>query len=254
VNIFEQTLLWAGLFAYVKNKKMIFAVIVCLAACFKLTPLFFLILLMIPPVDRKALLMSALLVSAFIFINYLFWPELIPEFLRRLTGHGLSIIPEDISLRACMAVCFQKIGTITSFNIPPFFVNLLWIFLGFVAVAGTYIAERRMGFSENFDSRMRNIFLCAILYIMCLPRLYVFQMISAIPASLFFVSTTSSNQRKIVLLLWLLLGSFGTWNNFLPIFYRLAPVVQHFLPTLMLTGLWFVAVFVPAEEKIPISS
>ncbi|MDX1709361.1 MAG: glycosyltransferase family 87 protein, partial [Desulfobacterales bacterium] len=67
INLIEQILLWLAFFVYLKRKLVLFCVFVLLAASFKMTPIFFLVLLLICDHEKKY---AYLVAAGSIFLAY----------------------------------------------------------------------------------------------------------------------------------------------------------------------------------------
>ena len=84
INLVEQILLWTAFFFYLKKRLALFCVFVLLAASFKMTPIFFLVLLLLCDHEKKyAYFVGAgLIFLAYLLIQYLILPDMFVGFIR----------------------------------------------------------------------------------------------------------------------------------------------------------------------------
>lgn len=88
INILEQGLLWLGFYFFLKNRLYPFCAFLLLASAFKLTPLFFLILLLTTNSRKKYWLFLSSVGTFLIYmlLQYLLWPDLFLAFLGAARG------------------------------------------------------------------------------------------------------------------------------------------------------------------------
>ena len=94
INLIEQILLWAAFFFYLKRRLALFCVFALLAASFKMTPIFFLVLLLLCDHEKKyAYLVGAgSIFLAYLLIQYLILQDMFTGFIRNALTVVLSLI------------------------------------------------------------------------------------------------------------------------------------------------------------------
>jgi hypothetical protein len=182
VTIIEQAALWSALLAFVKKKVWCFAVLVLLAAVFKITPLLFAGLLFLDQGRARGRLLIILIIGIGIicFIAWLADPRLIWQFLLSMstwTGGDrffLNILnPSALSLVTFLS---QTASKATGILVPR---ALQWC-LYFCFVAGVVVVSYRAFMKlemENSQQRVTAVCLACLVYALALPRFQDYQWI-----------------------------------------------------------------------------
>jgi hypothetical protein len=93
INLIEQILLWLAFFVYLKKRLVLFCVFALLAASFKMTPVFFLVLLLICDHEKKYTYFMAAgsIFLAYLLVQYLIFPDMFAGFIR----NALTVVGES---------------------------------------------------------------------------------------------------------------------------------------------------------------
>lgn len=212
VTIFEQLFLWIA-FLHLGNKKYyLFVLFVLLASVFKLTPLFFvLLLLFLPSKERfKYLMLSFISVIFLIFLNFIFSSDLSLTFLNevilnRVSKEGSSINPNLYSFinNFLQIVRIKELNIIkTSINIELF----IYIILTFVILIVIGRNIKKYSIDQNLILYISSFIL---VYFLILPRVMFYQHFILVP-SLFYILTKVKIHNSLLRYLFLTFIFFPT--------------------------------------------
>ncbi len=202
VSIFEQLWLWLAFAALIKHRPVGFSLMVLVASLFKLTPIAFLLLLLMNPTDRnRRILACALVVFAAVNgLTYLVGPALYRDFLSvaaQLDDRG-AINPSTLAL-------VRDIGDIlTRKGLPVWATAEAAAYGVFVSIvlALTVLALARAGRGAPRGS----VFLACLAFALVAPRFKNYAYILLIPPAYAFVKAAMSRGLHVFGLLPLVLS------------------------------------------------
>ena len=172
INLVEQVFLWLAFSFYIKERQVLFSVFVLLAASFKMTPAFFLILLLLwdDPKRYKYFLISAGAFLAYLLVQYIIVPEFFTQFIRNaltVVGEKGGVVPATSKL---IGDLFQVIGQISGTAIPGVVQTAVIGIIAAGVIYLTYQAYLRLNRIETTDRKMITVFLVCLLYALIHPR------------------------------------------------------------------------------------
>ena len=90
INLVQQALLWLGFSFYIKGRYKLFCLFTLIAASFKMTPIFFLILMLLPEDKNKYKYFfgAGALFLSYLLIQYLIVPDLFTGFIKNRPVYG----------------------------------------------------------------------------------------------------------------------------------------------------------------------
>jgi Glycosyltransferase family 87 len=239
VAILEQALLWCGLAAYARDRRTLFAALVLAAAIFKLMPIAFLALLLVPSRNRGAdwkLAAGALAV----FLALVFLPAWLGPGWGR---HYLTNLPSERPWGEVNPSALGLIDTVVGDHAAPLFTPPYRSLIPWgLYVAGVGLLGARLWRSAwRVRSPARTALLAALLYALVAPRLMAYSYLIAIPPILALVppllerfggvSTVAAALSAQAVLVHLLgLGNGSPWTSNLPFFVLLAAFLLLVIP------------------------
>lgn len=182
ISLIEQALLWMGFLFYLERRQALFCVFILLAACFKLAPALFLILLLFSKEPRRYLYFfgSAFFALAYIAIQYMTMPRLFAGFLNNFSSiifsEGGSIAPSTAALIKDSLSSLKNTVFPVACPVVPLMVKWTFFYI-FVALAGIFVvfitlkAWGRLRRVDTEDSRKMLLFFVCLTYAVIHPRM-----------------------------------------------------------------------------------
>jgi len=173
INLVEQVMLWLAFSFYLKHRYIPFCIFVLLAAGFKMTPAFFIILVLLSD-DKfkyKYFFGSAGLFLAYLLVQYMILPEHFTGFIRNaltVVGEIGEVVPSTYKLVSDVS---QSLGKLAGIAVPQ---AIQFTVVGIIAagvVFLTYKAYVQLKHSEMADKEMIVVFLVCLIYALIHPRL-----------------------------------------------------------------------------------
>ena len=173
INLVEQILLWAAFFFYLKKRLVLFCVFALLAASFKMTPIFFLVLLLMCDHEKKyAYLVGAgSIFLAYLLIQYLILPDMFTGFIR----NALTVVGESgvvgPSTHKFVKEIFRMITQISG-PVSPTIITMVVIGLAATVVflSGRACLLLKRSLMDHEDNQKIILFLVCLVYALIHPR------------------------------------------------------------------------------------
>jgi len=205
ISIISATIISIGIYFYLKKRIDIFCIFVCLAAL--LRPQFFMFIL-IPFIHEKnkfffKFIFYSFIVSILFFYDFLFQKEFFLGFLNGLAyvrsdawfftfgdGIGLDAIIDQLPYAILLLFdVYVQSG-------PSSYSNILWIILSSTILIGTYFFLINKN-SVNKKNKLLSLALGIVIITACLPRLQMYDLILAIPATYYIGSNMLPKKSKV---------------------------------------------------------
>lgn len=203
VAIFEQLFLWLAFWAFLKNRYILFVVLVLAGSIFKLSPLLFLFLLLVSEDNRKWWLLGGGLVciALFMLMNYLISPELFDSFVNSVLAveergdkrnYGMFAFWDDVylSIKGTAEVSYRPYLALGSYLACA--AAVLWVSIS------SWVRLRNKG-TDNLTVYSILLFCCT--YALIVPRFKCYSFILLIPACFYIISSIRSNKYAYMILL-----------------------------------------------------
>lgn len=253
--LFEQILLWAGLYAYLHGHLKTFALLVALAASFKLTPILFLALLVIRRGRRRryALFLGIGVYAAMLTLSSVFYSEMTIVFLQNFqkttlglhSGYVLHPSHPPASWSLLNEISSKVCGKLrTPLAAEPVAVLAFLTLLAVVTLV-TWTAVRRFLHVFRDDGYLTVIMLFCLAYLLVLPRLAACSFILALPAAYYIAMKTRHVNALLVLLGATAISTSATQP---PGFNLLKDVLPPYYPLLLTFALWAAGVWFCMRE------
>ena len=242
VSMVEQVLLWAGFGLYVAKRRSLFAACIVVGSLFKLSPIFFLLLLFFPVHNWKSgLRIFVPAVTAFCILAFgpfLFQPQLWSSFIESITQvreigwHtpcALALFDHFTQVNPLFAASFM-----TRFPLLP---EALWlVFVGIVLL----LSIRPLRETVRCGGELPVLLAAVILYAVLVPRLKVYSYIPLIVPAILIVRVLPV--KALLLAVLLLIFPFEGTQSIHPVQHT---VVWSYGAWLQLMLLWLLWVLFP---------
>lgn len=238
ISVFEQIFLWMGFLFWMRGRDIPFAVGVMAASLFKMTPLFFLVLLFFREGPRRwAIPLAAVLFFTGIQIgSRAMFPEMTEGFLNGVGGlfadpdaRGLwnpSTFALWIDLADAVGGSFREAITHKGF--------------GYVPSVGVFALVTVRRLMKTGDDRDRIVLLC-LLYILMVPRLQVYSYLILIPPA-FLLIKRAAESKSLPLVLFCVM-SLSARDVFFPGLKEFYSFFWDYAPWMIALALWVWGVF-----------
>jgi hypothetical protein len=212
ISIFESTVLFLAFICFLKQRPYSFVFLVVLAASFKITPIFFLILLLLAPnkYSLRCFALGCVGFLAFALLNLILFTDLTKQFisqaLKRTTDEPGQYNPSSLSfITDALTTSLNHLGLVPSSMVA----NVIYLAVGILIL---WISWRSWKIVKvtNEESNYNLSFLIlfsVLVYTLTLPRMKDYAYIVAIPSVLFAIEHFEISVPRWVLFLPLVLIS-----------------------------------------------
>ncbi len=172
INLVEQVFLWLAFFFYINRRLILFCTFCLLAASFKMTPSFFLVLLLLADDKKKY---QYFVCSGFAFFAYLFVQYIIvPDMFTRAIQNAFAVVSERGTIVPSTFTLISDVFNWLSKNAGPATPRAIQfaVLSAFITavILLTYKAYTRLKSAKVENSRMLEVFLVCLVYALIHPR------------------------------------------------------------------------------------
>jgi hypothetical protein len=227
IAIFEQCLLWIGFAALLANRRWAFTLVVVLAAQFKLTPIFFLGLLLV--IDERphwsTFFVGSALFAALVGANVVFMPEQSREFLASVQSLGERGWGDPSTL----GVMQDLVDQLRGLRLPIPLATAYALYLA--AVAGVLyhsVKWWRDARARGNVHRALIVLVSLTVYALVMPRMKDYSYVALLPAAWFVLSGPQAVTASLAVLAVLVprpLPQLKLWLPLVPQVYTYAPLL-----------------------------
>jgi hypothetical protein len=252
INLVQQALLWIGFSYYIRHRYKLFCLFILLASSFKMTPVFFLVLLLLcDDKDKyKYFFGAGAVFLAYLLIQYLIVPELFTGFIKNalvVVGEKGGVVPSTNKL---IGGIFESIAKIAGVTIPQFFTSAIFLFCAATVIFFSYKACRRLKL-VGFDNRETlEVFMVCLVYALIHPRFKDYGYILLLVPSYFIIKNIRHTQIAPFLFLLFILSN----RMMLPIAASVYDLLWAYYPLLVaycVWGLYLHEIFARPEIREP---
>ncbi|MGD9085406.1 MAG: glycosyltransferase family 87 protein [Desulfobacterales bacterium] len=238
INLLEQILLWTAFFFFLQKRFALFCVFVLLAASFKMTPLFFIVLLLTSDHPKKYHYFgyAGTIFLAYLAVQYLIYPEMFMGFVRNaltVVGESGAVGPStEKFVKEIFALLSQLSGPL-----PPVIISAVVIALAALVVflsgrAYFLLKGTRTG---HPDCDKMILFLVCLVYALIHPRFkdYAY-MLLIVPAYYIMKTTRLKKAFPFIFILSVLAAP----HLMLPGFDFLSSIMWRYFPLMVAYIIW----------------
>jgi hypothetical protein len=238
INLVEQALLWAAFFCFLKQRFVLFSIFVLLAASFKLTPIFFIILLLTSDHPKKYHYFgyAGIIFLAYLAVQYLIYPDMFMGFVRNaltVVGESGAVGPStEKFVKEIFALLSQLMGPVS-----PVIVSTVVIALAALVVflSGRAYFLLKGTRSDHPEREKLILFLVCLVYALIHPRFKDYAYMLLIVPSYFIMKTTRlKNAFPFIFVLSILAAP----HLMLPGLDILSAVVWRYFPLVIAYAVW----------------
>ena len=238
INLVEQILLWVAFFLFLKQRLALFCVFVLLAASFKMTPIFFIVLLLTSDHPKKYHYFgyAGTIFLAYLAVQYLIYPDMFMGFVRNavtVVGESGAVGPStEKFVIEIFALLSQLIGPVSPAVISVVVITLaaLVVFLSgraYFLLKGTQ--------TDHPDREKMILFLVCLVYALIHPRFkdYAY-MVLIVPA--YYIMKTTRLKKAFAFIF--ILSILAAPHLLLPGFDILSALVWRYFPLMIAYTIW----------------
>ncbi len=190
ISIFEQALLWLGFYALIQRRPEILSLLVLVVAAFKITPILFILLLLILEGRKKYfyLLGTLALYIAIQALSYVNNPQLFKAFVNNSAGldERSAINPSTLAL---LRDGFDSLAKYAGISVPGAGQMVLYLALVGVAVLLTILVALPLLRHKSPDREKVLIFLSCLVYALIMPRFKDYSYILLLAPAYFIIKS-----------------------------------------------------------------
>jgi len=172
INLVEQVFLWLAFFFYIKRRLILFCIFCLLAASFKMTPTFFLVLLLLADDKKKYqyFVCSGLAFFAYLAVQYVIVPDMFISGIRNafaVVSERGNIVPSTFTLLSDIFNWLSKNVGVTTPQAIPFTITVIF---AATVIFFTFKAYIRLNTLKVKNRQMVEVFLVCLVYALIHPR------------------------------------------------------------------------------------
>jgi Glycosyltransferase family 87 len=236
INLVEQALLWIAFFFYLKRKPILFCSFVLLAASFKMTPIFFLVLMLISdhPKRYRYFIGAGSVFLAYLFVQYVISPDMFTGFIR----NALTVVGESGFVGPSTFKFVKDIFNLISKMSGPISPTLILATVIGLAAVVVFLSARAyllLKQSPVEDREKMVLFLVCMVYALIHPRFKDYAYMLLIVPSYFIMKNTRFTGAFPFIFVFSILAS---PRLMLPGMDILSAVVWQYFPLVIAYALW----------------
>ncbi len=192
VNLIEQVMLWLAFCFYLRRKLILFCIFCLLAASFKMTPIFFLVLLLLSDDKQKYIYFAGSAGAFFLYLlgQYIAAPELFSGFIRNaliVVGERGTVVPSTFTL---LSDIFKWVSQNAGIVVPQAIQFSLFLVFVAAVVFFSHKAYRRLQHLNLEDKEIISLFLVCLVYALIHPRFKDYAHMLLLPPAYYMIRNT----------------------------------------------------------------
>jgi hypothetical protein len=253
INLVQQALLWLGFSFYIKGKLKLFCLFALLAASFKMTPIFFLVLLPLSDAKDKYKYFfgAGTVFLAYLFIQYVFAPDLFAGFIKNalvVVGEPGGVVPSTNKL---IAGIFDMIENIAGSAPPEALASATFAVIAAAVVYYSYRACRRLKYKETQKRAMLEVFVVCLVYALIHPRFKDYGYILLLVPSYYIIKNIRYTKIAPFLFILFIMSN----RMMLPLVSPIYDIIWMYYPLVVVYCVWGIYLYeIFSESKIAVSA
>jgi hypothetical protein len=236
INLVQQAMLWLGFCFYIRGRYKLFCLFILIAASFKMTPVFFLILMLLPDDKNKYKYFfgSGALFLGYLLIQYLIVPDLFTGFIKNapiVVGERGAVVPSTNKL---IAGIFEMVSKISGMTMPPAFQSAIFIIIAAAVVFFSYRACLRLRQAPIENRAMMEVFVLCLVYALIHPRFKDYGYILLLVPTYYMIKNIRYSKITPFLFILFIMSN----RMMLPIASSIYDIVWAFFPLMVAYGVW----------------
>ncbi len=236
INLVQQAMLWLGFSFYIKGRYKLFCLFILIGASFKMTPIFFLILLLLSDDKNKYKYFfgAGAVFLSYLLIQYIIVPELFTGFIKNalvVVGEKGEVVPSTNKL---IGSILELIVPLTGITAPEALKSGLFIFVAAAVVFFSYKACLQIKHLTTDRRAMLEVCVVCLVYALIHPRFKDYGYILLLVPGFYII--INSRYTKITFFLFIL---FIMSNRMmLPIAASIYDIVWNYYPLMVAYCVW----------------
>jgi hypothetical protein len=236
INLVQQAMLWIGFSFYIKRKFKLFCLFTLVAASFKMTPIFFLILLLLTDDKNryKYFLGAGAVFLCYLLIQYVMVPELFEGFIKNalaVVGEKGGVVPSTNQLIASL---FESIAKITGLTVPQPLESTIFVVIAAAVVFFSYKACTRLKHNNIDKKAMIKVFIVCLTYALINPRFKDYGYILLLVPSYYIIKNTRFTKFAPFLFILFIMSN----RIMLPIVSSIYDIIWAYYPLMVAYCVW----------------
>jgi Glycosyltransferase family 87 len=249
INVVQQALLWLGFSFFINGRLKLFCFFTLIAASFKMTPIFFLILLLLSDQKDKYKYFfgAGAVFLAYLLIQYMIEPDLFTGFIKNaleVVGERGGVAP---STGKMVAAIFESIAKMTGLALPRAFESVVFGIIAAAVIFFSYQACLRLKRAKIENRATLEVFVVCLVYALIHPRFKDYGYILLLVPSYYIIKNIRYTRIAPFLFLLFILSD----RMMLPIAASIYDIIWAYYPLLVAYCVWGIylhEIFSPAQE------
>lgn len=236
INLVQQAMLWLGFSFYLRGRYTLFCLFTLIAASFKMTPIFFLILMLLPDDNNKYKYFfgAGAVFLAYLLVQYLIVPDLFTGFIKNaliVVGEKGGVAPSTNKL---IAAFIEGIANMSGSAPPQALATGLFLTAAAGVVLFSYKACMRLKQLAMSNRAILEVFMVSLVYGLIHPRFKDYGYILLLVPSYYIIKNTRYTKIAPFLFILFIMSN----RLMLPIAAPLYDVIWTYYPLLVAYCVW----------------
>ncbi|MCP4627535.1 MAG: DUF2029 domain-containing protein [bacterium] len=241
INLVQQAMLWLGFSFYIRGRYKLFCLFILIAASFKMTPVFFLILMLLPDDKNKYKYFfgAGAVFLSYLLIQYIVVPDLFTGFIKNaliVVGESGDVVPSTNKL---IGAIFELIAPLTGLTVPATLESGIFILIAAAVVFFSYKACMRIKHAGTDKRAMLEVFVVCLVYALIHPRFKDYGYILLLVPGYYIIMNSPSTKIAPFLFIVFIMSN----RMMLPIVSSIYDIVWVFFPLMVAYCAWGIYLF-----------
>ena len=236
INLLQQAMLWLGFGFYIKGRYKLFGLFVLMAASFKMTPIFFLILMLLTDDKNRFIYFfgAGAVFLVYLFLQYLIVPELFTGFIKnalQVVGEPGGVVPSTNKL---IAAVFDLIAPMAGLTVPRTVQSTVYLLIAAAVVFFSYKACLKLKLLEAENRAVLEVLVVCLVYALIHPRFKDYgYILLLIPAYYIIINMRYTKIAPFLFILFIMSN-----RMMLPIAASIYDVIWSYYPLMVAYCVW----------------